>query len=122
MLRTSRAALRGWPLRSRRTALAAVTTTTLLGFAPAHAQQAVGGEATSMMEIQEIVVTGSRIRRADTATAAPVTVIAEQALVDRGARTKSHEAACGENVTIFQRRDVALNPIRWSHSQFPRGC
>lgn len=78
------AALHGLPSRSRRAALAAMTTTTLLGFAPAHAQQAAAASDTPVMEIQEIIVTGSRIRRSDTATAAPITIIDERALADRG--------------------------------------
>jgi outer membrane receptor protein involved in Fe transport len=69
--------------RSRKAALAAVTTTTLLGFGPVHAQEAPSSD-TTLMEIQEIIVTGSRIRRSDTATAAPITVIDSQALADRG--------------------------------------
>ncbi|MBM0105259.1 TonB-dependent receptor [Steroidobacter sp. S1-65] len=70
-------------MRSRRAALAAVTTTTLLGLSPVHAQEAPSND-TTLIDIQEIIVTGSRIRRSDTATAAPITVIDQQALADRG--------------------------------------
>ncbi len=82
MVELKAAASHGLPSRSRKAALVAVTTTTLLGFAPAYAQEAPSDTPT--MEIQEIVVTGSRIRRSDTATAAPITVIDQQALADRG--------------------------------------
>jgi iron complex outermembrane receptor protein len=78
------AALHGLPMRSRKAALAAVTTTSLLGLVPAHAQQVPANGDTPIVEIQEIIVTGSRIRRSDTATAAPITVIDEQAFTDRG--------------------------------------
>lgn len=49
------------------------------GFTPirAHAQ-----EATEM--VTEVVVTGSRIRRAETTTPAPVTVIGQEAIIERG--------------------------------------
>jgi outer membrane receptor protein involved in Fe transport len=52
----------------------------LMGAGPAFAQ---GAEAAAS-EVDEIVVTGSRIRRAETTTEAPVTVLDAQAIVDRG--------------------------------------
>ena len=71
-------------LRGRRR-IAAVTTSTLLVFGAAHAQQSTGATGDeSTLALQEIIVTGSRIRRSDTATAAPITVVDQQALADRG--------------------------------------
>ncbi|HEY0684856.1 MAG TPA: TonB-dependent receptor [Steroidobacter sp.] len=64
--------------------VAAVTTSTLLVFGAANAQETAAGEGGESMQLQEIVVTGSRIRRSDTATAAPITVVDQQALADRG--------------------------------------
>ena len=58
------------------TALAGATLATFCG--PVYAQ---GTGATS---VEEIVVTGSRIRRPDPATPAPVVVVNQQALIDRG--------------------------------------
>lgn len=49
--------------------------------APAHAQSAGSTEANA---VEEIVVTGSRIRRAETTTAAPVAVLDTQEIADRG--------------------------------------
>src|SRR5688500_18055256 len=66
-------------LRARRK-VAAVTTSTLLVFGAANAQETTAGEGGESMQLQEIVVTGSRIRRSDTATAAPITVVDQQAL------------------------------------------
>jgi outer membrane receptor protein involved in Fe transport len=69
----------------RRRHLAAVTTSTLLVSSVCNAQepgQAASDESTTAL--QEIVVTGSRIRRSDTATSAPITVVDQQALADRG--------------------------------------
>ncbi len=51
-----------------------------VGVTPAWAQDA-GGEPTA---IQEVVITGSRIRRAETTTPAPVAVIDAQSIADRG--------------------------------------
>src|SRR5262245_1118028 len=41
-------------------------------------------ETGASTNVEELVVTGSRIRRTDTETPAPVTVIDQQALADRG--------------------------------------
>ena len=49
----------------------------LMGAAPAYAQSGAS-------EIGEIVVTGSRIKRAETTTEAPVSVLTAQAIEDRG--------------------------------------
>jgi outer membrane receptor protein involved in Fe transport len=60
------------------------------GGAPAWAQTApqadpdVPQDETGPVEIGDVVVTGSRIRRSDTTTSAPVGVITQQALTDRG--------------------------------------
>jgi len=59
-----------------------VTTSTLLVFGVSHGEQTSSDEST--VALQEIVVTGSRIRRSDTATSAPITVVDQQALADRG--------------------------------------
>lgn len=48
-----------------------------LAATPAFAQD-------SAEEVEEIVVTGSRIRRAEVATEAPVTIVDQQSIVDRG--------------------------------------
>ncbi|WP_337187077.1 TonB-dependent receptor [Phenylobacterium sp.] len=59
----------------------------LIGAEPALAQasgtQASGTQA-GVSEVGEIVVTGSRIRRAETTTDAPVTILDAQTLTDRG--------------------------------------
>lgn len=52
----------------------------LLGAAPALAQTTTEGAA----DLGEVVVTGSRIKRAETTTEAPVAVLTAQALEDRG--------------------------------------
>ena len=43
-----------------------------------------GDAAPEASDLSELVVTGSRIRRTDTATAAPVTMLDEEALIERG--------------------------------------
>lgn len=43
-----------------------------------------GGAAANAQDLPSVTVTGSRIRRSDTATAAPVTVLDETALAERG--------------------------------------
>ena len=60
--------------------LAGVSLVTLPG--PAHAQSTEG--ASSSQRIEEIVITGSRIRRSDPSSPAPITVVSQQALTDRG--------------------------------------
>lgn len=92
-------------MRSRRAALAAVTTTTLLGLSPVHAQEAPSND-TTLIDIQEIIVTGSRIRRSDTATAAPITIIDEQALTDRGFVTLAQ--ALNETTAITPARPMSV--------------
>ena len=52
----------------------------LMASAPASAQTPAGADG----EVGEVVVTGSRIRRVETTTEAPVTVLTAQALEDRG--------------------------------------
>jgi iron complex outermembrane receptor protein len=52
----------------------------LMGAAPAFAQTAVAAAE----EVDEVVVTGSRIRRSETTTEAPVTVIDAKAVEERG--------------------------------------
>ena len=56
------------------TALSGAAVVTMMGVAPAFAQE----------QVEEIVVTGSRIRRAETTTEAPVTVINAEAITERG--------------------------------------
>lgn len=54
----------------------------LAGMAPASAQTGAGADASD--SLQEVVVTGSRIRRTAVDTAAPVVVVDQQLLTDRG--------------------------------------
>ncbi|MDP2213444.1 TonB-dependent receptor domain-containing protein [Phenylobacterium sp.] len=60
--------------------------TTMLGAAMAAALSAAPAVAqtTDATQIQEIIVTGSRIRRVDTETAAPVLTVDQQSFTDRG--------------------------------------
>lgn len=61
-----------------------LATTMMGGLAAAAAMTAAPAWAQDDVAIEEIVVTGSRIRRVETDTAAPVSVINEQTLTDRG--------------------------------------
>lgn len=54
-----------------------------VGNEPARVGSATDGADTTR-DVAELVVTGSRIRRTDTATSAPVTVLDEDALIERG--------------------------------------
>lgn len=61
-----------------------LATTMMSGLAVAMAMTAAPAWAQDDVAVEEIVVTGSRIRRAETDTAAPVSVVTEQTLTDRG--------------------------------------
>lgn len=61
-----------------------LATTMMGGLAAAAALTAAPAWAQEDVALEEIVVTGSRIRRVETDTAAPVSVISEQTLTDRG--------------------------------------
>jgi outer membrane receptor for ferrienterochelin and colicin len=54
----------------------------LMGAGAAFAQ--TSAEAAKPNEVGEVVITGSRIKRSETATDAPVTVVDAQAITDRG--------------------------------------
>ena len=60
--------------------------TTMLGAAAAAALTAMpaAAQTSAQTQVQEIVVTGSRIRRVDTETAAPVLTVDQQSFTDRG--------------------------------------
>ena len=59
---------------------AAVIALAALRAGPADAQQAPSSSASSSTELQEVVVTGSLIKRTDTETPSPVQVITDQDL------------------------------------------
>jgi len=67
-------------IRSRMLASTIVGGLVLAAAAPAFAQTAAEGAS----EIGEVVVTGSRIKRAETTTEAPVSILTAQAIEDRG--------------------------------------
>jgi len=54
---------------------------------PAHAQQAQAGATTEQPPLQEVIVTGSRVRRVDAETASPVMVIDKSTIEQTGAAT-----------------------------------
>lgn len=70
--------MNGNTIRGRMLASTVLGGLVLMGAAPAFAQ------AQGVSEIGEIVVTGSRIKRAETTTEAPVSVLTAQAITDRG--------------------------------------
>lgn len=69
------------PFRREYLSAAVLTSLTCLSL-PAPAQ--VEGPAGQDADVESIVVTGSRIRRAETETAAPIVTIDDEALTDRG--------------------------------------
>jgi outer membrane receptor protein involved in Fe transport len=69
----------GVSTRSRMLGASMLTSLAVLGAAPATAQAPVDGQ-----EVGEVVVTGSRIRRVETTTSAPVGVVNTEDFQDRG--------------------------------------
>src|SRR5580704_5522516 len=69
---------------SMRPLAAAVIALAALRAGPADAQQAPSSSASSSTELQEVVVTGSLIKRTDTETPSPVQIISDQDLKNSG--------------------------------------
>jgi iron complex outermembrane receptor protein len=69
---------------SMRPLAAAVIALVALRAAPADAQQAPSSSASGTTELQEVVVTGSLIKRTDTETPSPVQIISDQDLKNSG--------------------------------------
>lgn len=67
-----------------RTALAAAVCTTPLMVGGAYAQEVSATEDAASPTIQEVTVTGSRIRRTNTETEQPIQIVGPQAVEDRG--------------------------------------
>ena len=61
-----------------------LATSMMGGLAMAAAMSAQPAFAQDDVAVEEIIVTGSRIRRVETETSAPVSVVTEQTLTDRG--------------------------------------
>ena len=74
------------PLRSRRTliALSVVTLLTTTGAVYAQEQPAAAGQKASDQQLQEVVITGSRIARPDLDRLEPTTVLSAQSFEQRG--------------------------------------
>ncbi|MBL8770447.1 MAG: TonB-dependent receptor [Phenylobacterium sp.] len=91
----------GFSIRRRMLGSTVLAGLALMGAAPAFAQAAPDGA-----EVGEVVVTGSRIRRAETETPAPVAVVDAQTLTDRG----------------FVQPGQALNQITSNIPSFPQAA
>ncbi|MGH6782432.1 MAG: TonB-dependent receptor plug domain-containing protein, partial [Sphingomonadaceae bacterium] len=61
-----------------------LATSMMGGLAIAAAMSVQPAFAQNEVAVEEIIVTGSRIRRVETETSAPVSVVTEQTLTDRG--------------------------------------
>lgn len=88
---------------------------------PAWAQSAAAAQdkAAAPQELGEVVVTGSRIRRTDTATDAPVAVISQQDLLDRGATNVGELVSRATSVTLPTPAAAGSGAQAGSGQQFP---
>lgn len=92
----------GYSIRRRMLGTTVLAGLALMGATPAFAQAAEDGA----QEVGEVVVTGSRIRRVETETPAPVTVVDAQTLTDRG----------------FVQAGQALNQVTSNIPSFPQAA
>jgi iron complex outermembrane receptor protein len=81
------------------TMIGGLTLTVAFAAQPAAAQMAVAAPAG---EVAEVVVTGSRIKRSETETSAPVAVLSQQDLTDRGYVTAGQALNDLTSITIAQ--------------------